>query len=93
MNTELCGISSSMLGAGRETTDSTIDYAAGIILKYKVGDFVKRGDALATMYASNESLFVPAADKFIESITIGATKPVLEPLIFARVEKEHVERF
>lgn len=32
MDTESCGIASAMLGAGRETKDSQIDFAAGIIL-------------------------------------------------------------
>jgi pyrimidine-nucleoside phosphorylase len=93
MNTELCGISSSMLGAGRETTASTIDYAAGIILKNKVGDYVKVGDSFATMYASQESLFEAASNKFKQAITVGTTKPELVPLIFARVEKNKVEKF
>ena len=35
MDTESCGIASAMLGAGRETKDSQIDFAAGIILKKK----------------------------------------------------------
>lgn len=41
MDTESCGIASAMLGAGRETKDSQIDFAAGIILKKKVGDYVE----------------------------------------------------
>ena len=36
-----------ILGAGRETKDDELDLAAGIILKKKVGDFVKEGDILA----------------------------------------------
>lgn len=36
MDTESCGIASAMLGAGRETKDSQIDFAAGIILKKKL---------------------------------------------------------
>ena len=33
MDTEICGIASAMLGAGRETQDIQIDFAEGIILK------------------------------------------------------------
>ena len=36
MDTESCGIASAMLGAGRETKDSQIDFAAGIILRKKL---------------------------------------------------------
>lgn len=35
MDTESCGIASAMLGAGRETKDSGIDFAAGIIIHKK----------------------------------------------------------
>ena len=35
MDTEKCGIASAMLGAGRETKESEIDYSAGIILHKK----------------------------------------------------------
>ena len=37
MDTESCGIASAMLGAGRETKDSGIDFAAGIIIHKKSG--------------------------------------------------------
>ncbi|MDE6182739.1 MAG: pyrimidine-nucleoside phosphorylase, partial [Eubacteriales bacterium] len=49
MDTEGLGISSTILGAGRETKDSIIDFSAGIILEKKVGDFVKKGDIIAYM--------------------------------------------
>ena len=51
MDTESCGIASAMLGAGRETKDSQIDFAAGIILKKKVGDYVEAGEPMAVFYA------------------------------------------
>ena len=36
-----------MLGAGRETKDSEIDYTAGIIIEKKTGDYVKKGERIA----------------------------------------------
>ena len=75
MDTESCGIASSMLGAGRETKDSVIDFSAGIIINRKVGDYVKQGDLLATMYASKEELFGPAAKRYINALTISKEKP------------------
>ena len=43
MNTEKIGISSVILGAGRESKEDSIDFAAGIVLKKKTGDAVKKG--------------------------------------------------
>lgn len=91
MNTEDCGIASSMLGAGRETKDSKIDFAAGIIIHKKVGDKVEAGDVLATMYASSETLFENAANRYYSALSFAQRKPEDAPLIFARVTKEAVE--
>ncbi len=93
MDTEGCGIASALLGAGRETKESTIDYAAGIILHAKVGDKVEAGQSLATLYANKEELFAASEKRYIESITIEDAKAKEEPLIFARVTKDGVERF
>lgn len=86
MDTEECGIVSSMLGAGRETTDSTIDYSAGIVLKHKVGEYITAGETIAEFYASEESLFEAAAKRFTKAITISEHNVEKKPLIFARVE-------
>ena len=93
INTEGCGIASVMLGAGRETKDSQIDYAAGISLRKKVGDKVDEGDVLATLYASDQALFDQAKRRFLESYQIGSESVEKEPLVFARVEKNKINRF
>lgn len=93
MDTEGCGIASAMLGAGRETKESEIDYAAGIILTAKVGDYVEEGQTLAVMYANKEELFDAAAKRYHNSITISKEKSKEEPLIYARVTKDGVECF
>ena len=93
MDTESCGIASSMLGAGRETKESDIDFSAGIILNRKVGDFVKKGDVLATMYTSKESLFANAEKRYLSALTFAKVKPAVNPLIFARITKDGVEKY
>ena len=93
MNAEGCGIASSMLGAGRETKDSEIDYTAGIVLKKKTGDSVKVGDVLAVLYTSDESLFNNAKEKYKQSVAIMEQPPKEEPLIYARVTPNGVEKY
>ena len=93
MDTEKCGIASAMLGAGRETKESLIDYGAGIVLKKKTGDSVAEGETIAVFYASKEELFAPACSVYLEAITIQDKAPEKEPLIYARVTKEEVELF
>ncbi len=93
MDTESCGIASVMLGAGRETVDSAIDPAAGIILQKKTGDAVKQGETIAKLYASDQKLFATAAERYQKAIVIGEEKPAERPLVLARVEKGAVEMF
>lgn len=93
MDTEKCGIASSMLGAGRETKESTIDFAAGIIIRSKVGEFVEAGCVIATMLAEREGLFEAADKKYEDAVTIEDAPPVKEPLIYARVTKDQVEKY
>lgn len=93
MDTEACGIASMMLGAGRETKDSTLDHSAGIILRKKPGDRVSKGDVLAVLFASREELFLEAEGKFREAVYLSEQMPAGKPLIYACVRKDGVERF
>ena len=93
MNTEAIGISSCMLGAGRETKDSTLDFAAGIKILKKTGEYVEKGEKIAVLYASDEKLFAAAEKRYKEALVLSETKPCEEPLIFARVTKDSVEKF
>ncbi|PPK81041.1 pyrimidine-nucleoside phosphorylase [Lacrimispora xylanisolvens] len=91
MNTEQCGIASSMLGAGRVTKESLIDYTAGIALKKKVGQEVEEGETIAVLYTSRQELFDAAEEEFLKAVTIADEKPEEEPLIYARVTREGVK--
>ena len=93
MNAEAIGETSVVLGAGRETKDSPIDLTAGLILHKKYGDAVKKGDSLATLYTSKRDVLADAANLYRQAVTIGAEKPAPEPLVYARVEKDRVERY
>ncbi len=93
MDTEGCGISSMMLGAGRETLDSKIDMAAGIIIEKKTGDRVEKGDVLATLYADDEKLFDKAEQKYKESIIMSDETVKRNPLLYAKVSRDGIKYF
>ena len=86
MNTEQCGIASVMLGAGRTVKDGPIDYSAGIVMHKKTGDAVRMGERIATLYASDESLFTNAAQTYLAAITIGDTASKVMDTILDIVE-------
>lgn len=80
------GSAALLLGAGRSKKEDNIDHTAGIVLSAKTGDTVRKGDVIATLYSSNESLFDAAEKKLLESTCIGEEVPQPRPLILAKVE-------
>ena len=44
------------LGAGRLSKDDKIDLTVGIILKHKVGDYIKKNDELATIFYNEKQI-------------------------------------
>lgn len=82
MNAEEIGISSVILGAGREKKEDTIDFSAGIVLNKKSGDKVAKGDIIATLYTNNENSLNTAKEKFLSAIECSNEKPIEIPLIY-----------
>ena len=78
IDTEAVGVAAGILGAGRETKESEIDYSAGILMKKKFGDKVKKGDVLAVCYGAQTSKVKRAQEYLQECIEIGPEHP--EPL-------------
>ena len=52
INALTIGLSAMKLGAGRNTLEDKIDLSSGIVLNYKVGDKVKKGDILCRCYTN-----------------------------------------
>ncbi len=85
VDTEGYGTASLLLGAGRNTMADKIDYSAGIMLAAKTGDYVKAGDPIATLYASDKSLFPRSEERLLAATTFGDEAPEERPLIFTKV--------
>lgn len=93
MDTEKIGLCSCHLGAGRLTKDSEIDYSAGIVLEKKVGDLVSMGDTIAIFYTNNEVAIQSVEADYLAAIELSDEKPTAEKLIYARIEKDKIEKF
>ncbi|KPL59715.1 pyrimidine-nucleoside phosphorylase [Rossellomorea vietnamensis] len=63
------GTAAMWLGAGRATKDSVIDLAVGLELRKKIGDAVKAGESLATIYSNDENID-NVKEKLYESIKV-----------------------
>lgn len=82
MDAQAIGSAAAILGAGRATKEDSIDYAAGIVMKKKTGDSVKRGDILAYLHTERENSIAPAAERYRAALQFSDTKPDEQKLIY-----------
>jgi pyrimidine-nucleoside phosphorylase len=78
---ETVGLAAMQLGAGRERLDSQIDPAVGVILHRKVGQQVRRGEPLCTIYYNASDKLTIARRMLAEAFTLTETSPPPKPLI------------
>lgn len=86
MDSENIGMTAVLLGAGREKKEDNIDPAAGIVISAKTGDFVKRGELLATLFSNDKSRLDGAETRFLSAVSIGAQKPAAQPMILDYID-------
>lgn len=67
------GHAAMLLGAGRETMADTIDPAVGIVLNKKVGDSVKEGEVLCSIYTNGKNTS-EAVSRAFDAFKIENTK-------------------
>ena len=89
---EKIGSASVLLGAGRQKKGDPLDFAAGITLHKKRGDYVHKGESLATFYGAADK-FDAAAAEYRSGLVYGPEKPEEAPLVYALVTKDGVERY
>ena len=92
MDTEKCGRASVVLGAGRETKESRIDSKAGLRFYHKTGDYVRKGEVLATLYASDEAKLDQAVNYLEAAYQYSDIKVKPKNEILAYVTKDGVKR-
>lgn len=93
MDTQALGNASMLLGAGRTTKDSPIDYQAGIILHKKTGMKVNKGDRLATLVAKDSGKMTQARKVLGAAYYYGESPAKKKPIIIARGNKNGIRRY
>ncbi len=86
MNAEKWGVSAQLLGAGRSKKEDEIDYLAGIYLNKKRGERVEKGEIIATLYASNERLFLRAKEVLDGAYRISENEVILPNIVYEVIE-------
>ncbi len=82
MDTDEIGMSTVMIGAGRERKEDPIDLAVGCWIRKRIGDSVSRGDVLADFFINDDTNVTEALQRFSAAVHITQILPVKrQPLI------------
>lgn len=93
IHAEEVGHSAMLLGAGRMTKEDRIDHAVGICLHHKVGDFVEKGEPLATLYVNRTDRLEEVKRRLSQAIHIRPEPCDPPALIRCIVTEDGIERF
>jgi pyrimidine-nucleoside phosphorylase len=88
MHADLIGRASMALGAGRDRVDAVIDPAAGITLKVKPGDRVRRDAPLLELHLGAGRTADDALALVQDAVVIGSDPPATSPLIIDVVTQD-----
>jgi pyrimidine-nucleoside phosphorylase/thymidine phosphorylase len=85
LQAENIGVAAMLLGAGRRVKGDSIDFGAGITLKKKIGDYVEKGEVLCVLHTDHDDI-EDAQQRAFDAYTIGAEKPVINPIVYETIE-------
>jgi len=93
IETEEIGMVCLLLGGGRETKESEIDLSVGLVLHKKIGDAVKKGEVLATMYGNDLKKMEIARERFLLTYSFSKTPVAKSAFIKWIITKGGVEKY
>lgn len=92
IHTDEVGMTSLTLGGGRERKDSQIDLSVGIHIHKKIGDKIKKGDAIASLHSNDKDKVKAAKERLGNAYEIRDTKPEKNPYVYAVVTKDGITK-
>lgn len=92
MDTTAIGYVAQGLGAGRVQKSDVIDPAVGLVMDVRIGDFVRAGEPICHIHASDAARGADAGKRMQEIVRLSNAVPAKPPLIYATVTPEGVQR-
>lgn len=86
LDARLVGRAGVSLGAGRDRQEDGIDFGAGIILRRKVGDPVRKGECLAELFARDKGRLAAGRELFAQAVGVSRSRPRVPPVILKLVK-------
>jgi len=91
--TDEIGMTSLVLGGGRETKDSEIDLAVGVEIVKKIGDKINKGDTLAVLYGNIPEKVQAARQRLLGAYVIGSQQVEPVKYIYGIVTRDGLKLF
>ena len=88
MDTAKIGLTAQGMGAGRRTKTDVIDPAVGLVMRARLGDQVRAGTPLATLYARSEESAFEAETALRAAIKVERTPAPKPPLLYAVITRD-----
>ncbi|MEW5851412.1 MAG: thymidine phosphorylase [Myxococcota bacterium] len=85
MDAEAVGLAAMDLGAGRARAEDNVDPAVGLVLRRKVGEAVKAGDALVEIHHRDGRGLESCLARLRKALVITEVAPVRQPLLAERL--------
>jgi pyrimidine-nucleoside phosphorylase len=91
--TDEIGMTSLLLGGGRETKESVIDLSVGLKIRKKIGDFVSKGESFVTLYANDIEKLRAASARVRGAYKFSAQKTEPSKHVLGIVTADEVKLF
>ena len=91
MDTTKIGWAVQRTGAGRERAGESVDPHAGVLFQGRRGAYVKKGQPIATIYATNAAMLQEPIELLQQAIEIATTPPEPVPLVSRIFTREKAE--
>lgn len=89
-NNQEIGMSSLILGGGRETKESKIDLTVGIHILKHLGDSISINDTVAYLYGNDQKKIKDAKKRFIKAYRLSKNNEFKNEIIYEVIKKENL---
>lgn len=89
-NNQEIGMTSLVLGGGRQTKESEIDLTVGIRLSKHLGDAIAPDDCVAILYGNDEEKLTTAKKRFEKAYTLSEEDQAANPVVYEVITKENL---
>lgn len=90
-NNQEIGMTSLILGGGRQTKDSKIDLTVGIHLYKHLGDEIQADDEVAVLYGNDKEKLMEAEKRFVRAYTLSQENHFSGQVVYEVITKENLD--